>query len=160
MNQVPVAVTSIEDLVDRLELAKLHTYELVATARDEHEEVDSGADSVEAGKERISVRTGIRIRERGLDFRVEFSVNHMLGMLVADIGAFYESETPLELVAGSEEIIIDFGDRVAMMALFPYLRQSISDLGHRVLVDYTLPMLRPGQLSFAPESAEGGEDLA
>lgn len=158
MSENLFAVTSIEGLVDRLELTKLHTYELVATARDEHEEVGPDADSIEVGKERITVRTGIRIRDRGLDFRVEFSVNHALGVLVADMGAFYESEDPLELAPESEGVIIEFGDRVAMMAIFPYLRQAISDLGHRILVDYTLPMLRPGQLSFATDTAESSED--
>ncbi|MFI2702210.1 hypothetical protein [Cellulosimicrobium composti] len=154
------AITTVEELVELLDLTKLHTYELIATARDEHEEIPSDAEPVEPGDERIRVRTGIRSREAGLDYRVEVSVEHARGQILADMGAFYESSSPMELTGDSEEAVTEFGDRVAMMVLFPYLRQAISDLGHRVSVEITLPMLRPGQLTFAPNEGEDDGDQA
>ncbi len=154
MTEKPAAITKVEELVETLDLARFHTYELVATARDKYEEVEPDAEIVEPGSELVRVRTGIRQRERALDYRVELSVQHAYGQLVADMAAVYESDVPLELTVESAAAVIEFGDRVAMMALYPYLRQAISDLGQRVWVDMTLPMLRPGNLTFAPSTDE------
>lgn len=155
-----VQITQVEELVEHLELQKMHTYELVATARDEYEDPDpedSDSDVVRAGEDQIRVRTAVRARSQGLDYRVEFTVSHMYGQLTADIGAFYGFTAQLKFDANSDDAVIAFGDRVALMAVYPYLRQAIGDLGQRIGVDITLPMLRPGHLSFRPDD-EDGED--
>ena len=49
------------------------------------------------------------------------------------------------------EVPADFASRVALMAAFPYVREALSDLTTRVTgTAVVLPLLRPGQITFAP----------
>jgi hypothetical protein len=162
MGSAAVKAVRVQELVRHLNLAKFHTYELVAAARDEYEveedEPDaSGSDASSQDEERIKVQSAIRRRRNAVDYRIEFVVNHDSGYLLADIGAFYDCDSSLDLENASGDVLIEFGDRIAVMALYPYLRQAIADLGLRVGVDIMLPVLRRGDLSFAPsaESEEG-----
>ncbi|WP_460749157.1 hypothetical protein [Myceligenerans cantabricum] len=158
-------VVKVEDLAASLNLVKFHTYELIATARDEYEsekrdsgDADSSDEQIDPSEGQVGVQTGIRRRPRALDYRVEFLLNHASGRILADMGAFYDCDPSLDLDEVPPEVVIEFGDRVALMALYPYLRQAMSDLGQRVGVTVALPMLRRGDLSFGPVAGDDEPD--
>lgn len=53
----------------------------------------------------------------------------------------------------TDEIITEYANNVAVMTLFPYVRESLGDLARRVGVDFTLPIIQRGQMTFeVPES--------
>lgn len=54
----------------------------------------------------------------------------------------------------TDEIITEYANHVAVMTLLPYIRESLADLGRRVGVNFTLPILQRGQMVFETPTHE------
>lgn len=148
-------VATAKELLAVTNLTKIRFYELRASTNDEAESNDEAEDAP------IAVAVAYRKRAEGVDYRVSLEVPRPRGTILADAAAIYTFTRPVDL---SDEALLDFGDNVAMMTVFPYLREAISDLARRLDDAVVLPVLPRGVLSFAngqhdaPEDALDGSD--
>jgi hypothetical protein len=145
----PRRIDDLNTLIEVLDLQTVKFYELYALADDEAEPATDDPP--------ISVRTALRKRPAGIDYRVEFEVRRPNGTIRADAAAVYSAEAPID---ATDEVLLDFGDMVAMMTVVPYLRQAISDLAQRLGDHVVVPMLPRGALSFRPTVNPADDDEA
>jgi hypothetical protein len=138
----PLKLTDVAEMVGALDFNEVQFYGLSITYRDSA--VDDGEDDAE-GSVGVSVNTSIRTRNRGIDYRMHFSLPHPNGDVAVDAAALFDAADD---VTFEEEAVLDFGDDVAMMALFPYIRQAVNDLGLRIGIPIVLPIIKRGDLSF------------
>lgn len=81
-----------------------------------------------------------------LGVRVSTTVNLGVGTAVVDVAAHYRIHEPVNI---SEEGLLDFANRIAVLALVPYIRQAVADLTQRVFGSAALmPVIRQGELTF------------
>lgn len=128
-----------------LSLVEVRFYELNATADDQ---VEPDETTLEVP---IDVRTAFRKRPDGVDYRLEVEIERPTGRIRVDAAALYAADASFE---ASDDVLLDFGDDVAIMAMYPYVRQAISDLGQRLGDSVVLPMLQRGAITFE----RGGRD--
>lgn len=151
----PLRLTTVGAMLQSLELNDIQFYKLSIKYTDREDDEVSYGTVKDVG---VDVTTSIRQRKRGIDYRLKFSLPYPNGRVEADAGAIFDSVEP---VVFEDNVARDFGDAVAMTALFPYIRQAVNDLGLRVGVPIVMPLLKQGELSFHKSSkraAEGGED--
>lgn len=81
-----------------------------------------------------------------LGVRIATSVNLGVGTAIVDVAAHYRVHEPVNI---SEEGLLDFANRIAVLALVPYIRQAVADLTQRVFGSAALmPVIRQGELTF------------
>ena len=81
-----------------------------------------------------------------LGVRVATTVNLGIGKAIVDVAAHYRVHAPVNI---SEEGLLDFANRIAVLALVPYIRQAVADLTQRVFGSAALmPVIRQGELTF------------
>ena len=141
--EVPIVITETKGLLGVLELDAIKFYELHAESLDP-EDADGEDHPVE-------FKTAHRFAPMRADYRIAMTVRTPVLVARIDAAAMFASETALDV---SDEILIDFGDNVALMTLFPYLRQAVTDLSQRLGQALILPVLPRGALSFAPVVAD------
>lgn len=73
-----------------------------------------------------------------IGLRIEVGFEREYGSAHVDIGVNYKFDVPVELTPEASQ---EFYNRVAFMALYPYVRESFSSLTHRVFGDAV--MLEP-----------------
>lgn len=139
----PVRIADLQDLVNVLELAKVEIQELHAVMHEEPSEDDDSFD--------VRFDFALRRRVAGLDARCEIIVPHPRCRVTVRAASFYDADGPIDY---TDDDMREFGARVATMALYPYLRQAVSDLASRLGVSITLPLLRPGMLALDSDTAE------
>ena len=76
------------------------------------------------------------------------------GKIVVDAAAEYAVESDVEVSTISDDLLLDFANRVAVFAIIPFLRQGVADMTQRVFgVPLTMPMYRRGELVFTSKTA-------
>lgn len=81
-----------------------------------------------------------------LGVRVATKVNLGVGTAIVDVAAHYRVHEPVNI---SQEGLLDFANRIAVLALVPYIRQAVADLTQRVFGSPALmPVIRQGELTF------------
>ncbi|ALE05497.1 hypothetical protein AL755_08425 [Arthrobacter sp. ERGS1:01] len=86
--------------------------------------------------------------------RVKTEIQMPIGAIVVDIASEYELQDS-QVADVTDDLLVAFVNKVAMMTLIPYIRQSVSDLTARVFeVPLVMPMYRQGELTFPPPDAE------
>lgn len=143
----PQKITKVEELVALLDLADIRCYHVSATNGD-------GPSTRKPGEE-IAVRTRVGVRPAGVAFRLDVRVPLPDGEARADVAAIYTAPHPFD---APRDVIVDFGDNVAVMAAFPFVRQIIADASERVGAREILPMIQRGQVTFAPSVTPAAED--
>lgn len=144
-------------LIELTELTEIRFYELFAASDDELTPNGAEPEPDESGEQTIAVRTAIRKRPDAVDYRVEVEVQRFGRTMRADAAAMYSAPGPFE---AAPDVLYDFGDNVAMMAVYPYLRQAISDLAQRLGDQVVLPILSRGAVSFRGPEADADSDHA
>lgn len=132
-------IQRIEDAVEHLDLARVRFYALSARV---FERDDADADG------EISFETAVRLRDDGVDYRCLVTASHGEVTVSADAAVMYQASGSIDI---ESDVVLAFGDSVAMMTLFPYLRQAAGDLGMRLGYDVTLPLLQRGQVRFGKD---------
>lgn len=133
-------LTSAQELVQHLEPTGIVFYELSAQY-DDSVELPKGEVDLE-----LEFGTSLRIRARGVDYRFRVEVPLLTGAVVVDAAIQYEASEDL---AFHRDALREFGQRAAVMSLYPYVRQAVSDLMGRLRVPTVfLPMLTPGEVTF------------
>lgn len=134
----PRQIASPQEAVDALRLGGVTFHVLSATRGDESPENAQGSGQLE-------FQTAVRVREQGVDYRCKVTIDSPIANVCVDAAISYESDSDVTI---APEAVEGFGDGVAIMALYPYLRQATADLGQRFGYDLTLPMLPRGELTF------------
>ena len=137
-DQVPLVAT-IEEMVAELNLAQIQFYELGIIYEDGHVSDGQPTDV------KVEIVTSIRRQDDGIDFRARFTLPYPSGQVVVDAAAQYNSAGPRIF---DEDATYEFADNIALMTLFPYIRQAVNDLGIRVGSPIVLPILPRGAFSF------------
>lgn len=144
----PVVIKDVQDAIQALDLVTIEFYGIEARRNEAAEaSPDTDRDS-EVGEMRVE--TAYRLRDDGLDFRVGITVEESTIRVEADGAVIYMMN---EGTAFAPEAIKDFGEMVAAMTIYPYIREAISSAADRVGSRLTLPMLERGEIRFAVEEA-------
>ena len=140
----PRQVASIEDAVEALALADVSF--LALSARRAEPPAPGVVERVETAD--LAFRLASRMSEQGVDYRCELRVTLPDGEVNVDAVASYRASEPVAL---GGDALADFGDNVAIMTLFPYVREAAADLARRISYSVTLPVMPRGTLSFRGE---------
>lgn len=91
--------------------------------------------------------------EQQLTYRLAVRVITQSGEVKSDVAGRWELDENLSI---SDEVSLEFANKVAVFSLFPYIRESVHQLSSTVLRQpLLLPMIRQGEMEF---SATGAED--
>ncbi|UYG15748.1 hypothetical protein BRM3_08830 [Brachybacterium huguangmaarense] len=86
------------------------------------------------------------VSDREFSARLRTRMDMGIGVVIVDASATY---TFTENIAVSKGAAEEFVNRVAVMALLPYIRQAVADLTQRVFGDpFVIPILHAGELVF------------
>ena len=132
---MPIPVDDIGELVRRVELKAVITYGLSA----ERKESELSEPEQDLGYMQ-------RVTEEQLEARFQFTVRTADAELRTDIAVRYDFDEPL---APTERVLLEFAERVGVMAAFPFLREGVFSLATRLGVEApVLGLLKAGQVQF------------
>lgn len=95
-----------------------------------------------------TLQTAVRDDDRGFRIRVRTEIDVSIGSIVVDVSADYELST-ISARSIDQAVLQDFVNGVAVMALVPYIRQSVSDITLRVFGSaLTMALVRRGEMEF------------
>lgn len=129
----PLVVDSAAHLLDFVELTGIVIYELHGVRRE--------------GKEETEVEMSVEERhdENSIEARFRMVVSDSHATYTADVGTRYETSQPVEI---SASVVKEFIERVAVMAAYPFIRESIATTAARMeLAVPVLGLLRSGSFS-------------
>jgi hypothetical protein len=141
-----IEITSLEELIDNLELVDVKFYEINATRRDQ------GIDNLE---DELTPVHALRIGfgDRGLEIRLRVEVPAKFGDIRADAATIYQTRSEDIHLVIPPEVALDFANRVGIMAVLPFLREAVMSISQKVLDDAVLmPIIRAGELVFTEQS--------
>lgn len=137
-------IKDIQDLVESVEMSDVQFYELSAKKNESSDEID---------EKEIDPTFLLQIGHPsdGIGVRLAVEVSVSRGIVRADVGVIYATKTKDDHISVPEEIGLEFANRVGVLALIPYLRESVTNMSLRVLgKPINLPLFRAGQLTFQP----------
>ena len=136
----PRPVEDIGALVQLVELKAVVTFGLSAV-REESE--------VTAPEQELAYMH--RVSAEQLESRFQLAVRTPDAKLNADIAVRYDFDEPL---APTEGVLLEFAERVGVMAAFPFLREAIFTLAARLGVDApVIGLLKAGEVHFGAAGA-------
>ena len=143
-------VTSVVDLLHAAELTGIRTYKVLGVRVEDDEERP-----VEPQQD---LQVMVRGDANGTETRVVMVLKTAQADLTAEVGALYRYDEPL---AFTPEIMAEFIEKVSMMAVFPFLRESIFTTATRLGIDApVIGLLRAGDLQLsAPPTDDGAGAL-
>lgn len=132
-------ITTVEEAIQHLQLMGVVFYSLSA---DQTEEAAASAGQPNGGE--VHAETRYRASQEGIDYRCRMHVETEGYRITVDAAISYRANIPVEI---DSQTISNFGTTVAMMALYPYLRQQVSDLAMRLGVQLMLPVVKVGDIA-------------
>jgi hypothetical protein len=142
----PREVEDVHELLSLVAMAPVEFFEMSAKQSDASEKRNEKDD-------KPSFMLKIGHPADGIAFRFVVEITNGKGHIRVGAGVIYSTKTKEGLAPVSEVIGLEFANRVAILALVPYLREAVANLSWRVLGHaITLPMIRPGELEFSPMS--------
>lgn len=143
---------TLQDLVDDAELLHVATLELSAARTDLSQSNEDVLNSfVDNGYDvEIDFNLGIDRDDEDSRFRMRLEVwiESDPGTIRVQIAAEYALDT-LTVKEIEHPVMMEFANKVAVMTLLPYVRQSVADISQRVFTyPLTVPMYKAGQLTF------------
>lgn len=143
-------ITAYVDVIDLVELDKITVFELSGHRRDG---MFDGIDPVDpdAPDDPINISPSIRVMFREQDewiavrARMEHEAKHYLASV--DLAVSYRKSEPFRL---SDGIKAEFIQNLALINLFPYLRQHFADITSRIGYHRQLGLIRTHQSRLTP----------
>jgi hypothetical protein len=126
---VPLKVESIDDLLILVELTDVVFFEVSAKRAPVNDPGDSDPDGSEG---HTSIDVAVRLRELGIDVRCISRVLGSGGEYVSDAAAMFTLAKPATI---PDEVLAKFVQRVGVMAVYPYLRESITASASKLRLD-------------------------
>lgn len=104
----------------------------------------------ESGNLDLQLEMQFRHASDTLSFRLRATVVADVAEVAVVVAGHYQSEEEFEI---SPTAIEEFANKVAFMAMFPYVRESVSDLFNRIGLTVNLPIMRQDSYSFSFEDS-------
>ncbi|WP_458116956.1 hypothetical protein [Arthrobacter sp. D2-10] len=140
-------VSSTEELLAAVTLGGIEFFEISARSRAGFGE-SIGTDEPEPPEFDLKLQA----RAGSFQVRLRTALSVPQGDVVVDAGVMYELSEELKV---SEEIGLDFANRVALMALLPYVREAIHTHTVKVFGEGLLmPIIRQGDLVFSADEVD------
>jgi hypothetical protein len=138
-------VSAIEDLLAVVELTGLRTFEV--SGRLLEVPASSGVEETQ------ELQVLLRESSDELETRVRLTLQTKEAQFVSDCAAVFRSTEPIKV---DPEVKREFVERIGVMSVYPFLRESVFATATRLQVGApVLGLLRAGQFSLdGPESAE------
>ncbi|MGQ4596730.1 hypothetical protein [Nocardia sp. R6R-6] len=135
-------VNTVDELVAIAELVDIIFFEVSGKR--------TSADPLEESAAATDIEIAVRSRIDGVDVRCLCRVTGGGGEYVCDAAAQYEFGQPATV---AEEVLTAFVQRVGIMTVYPYLRESITASATKLRLDPPLlRLLRPGDVHATPKS--------
>lgn len=137
-------IDDVRELLNRLDLKAIVYHEVVGRRKEE------GRD----GEVEFNIAVKQRSTETIFEPRFLLKVDDLTAEFVVDISTQYESPTP---IVASSAISAEFVEKVAIMAVFPFLREALATTAARMELPVpVLGLIRAGQFQVAvePDSAD------
>jgi hypothetical protein len=132
----------IDDIVDLVRLSDLVDVTLLRVAGERHE----GSDVPEPSE---SMQVLQHADQEHIEVRCQMEVVTAEGRYVADVGSTYDFSEPLQV---DRAVLEEFTGRVAVMAVYPFVREAIHQTAARLrLPAPLLGLLRQGQVELTRE---------
>ncbi|TFD41769.1 hypothetical protein E3T37_03700 [Cryobacterium sp. TMT2-10] len=145
-----VETISLESVVENCSLSDVSVFELSARRGKVSPDTEEG----EAVEPSYDLQIDYRDADNGFRVRLITRFDTDLGVIVSDVGAEYVLDG-IGARSIPRDILLDFVNNVALMALVPYVRQSIADITLRVFGSALLmPMIRRGEIEFSEDNAD------
>ncbi|MCD2158075.1 hypothetical protein LQL77_30710 [Rhodococcus cerastii] len=123
-------VTDARELLDLAELTDIVFYETNARRSPGVEETP------------VSIEIALRREELVIEVRCRATFSGAGGEYLADASAVFTLQEP---IGAADEVITEFVERVGVMSVYPYLRESITQAGAKLGLNRpVLKLLRPG----------------
>lgn len=132
-----VGVLTLQDAVDNLDFAGVEFYAIEGRRKE-----TASAEDEDGWDADVRMDRAYRTVDHGVDYRCQVIVSFPRGEVTVDAAALFRSEQPIDF---NRDVVGEFGTSVAIMALYPYIRQAVDDLGSRLGFHTQLPLLRRGQ---------------
>lgn len=127
----------VHELIAQVRLVSMDTYELSARRSEP-------MGSLPAGEGSISVDVASHIEARTFGFRITANIALPLGEVVASIAGEYELTGETE---PSRRTVQLFGNEVAIMTIYPYVREAVSTITGKVFGEpLFMPVTERGQI--------------
>jgi hypothetical protein len=140
-------VSDIGDLLALIDLTGVRTFEVSGRLLEHEDTPDS--------EEKQDAQVLVRETSEELLVRVRLTIQTADAQLVADCASIFELKEPdaEESVEIEADLKREFAERVGVMAVYPFLRESIFTTAARLQVAApVLGLLKVGQFSLAPNS--------
>lgn len=142
----PDDVKRVRALLGRVELRGVRFHEYSASLYQEQ------AKDVEKDAVNVSLELQHRIEDEGFAIRVKFTLRLEIGEVVVSVAADYGVSDGGALV---KRDVLMFANEVALMTLFPYAREGISELTNKVMGSRVLlPITQRGEVAFDVDEGE------
>jgi hypothetical protein len=137
-------VDSVDELVERIHLADVITYELRGRRRDGEFDDLSPVDDIPDGQVRWNSKFGYFQNHQTVALRAKNYVDSDKVELVVDIAAVFVKDGAFAI---DDQVLGEFLGLTGVMALYPYLRHSVQDLSTRLGAPVTLDLMTPSILA-------------
>lgn len=133
---------AVHDLVQQSELREIRYHEVSARLLDANKQREENESNVD-----ISMDLAQRRDDKSFSIRLTCTARPFKGEIIAAVAAEYamiDGTTP------SPRVVMAFANEVAIMTLFPYVREAISTSAARVFPaqQVLLPVMERGQVGF------------
>jgi hypothetical protein len=145
---LPDQVTVFEDIVsmnEALDLVGIVFFQVSAT-RDEGEPPE---DKPLPPEGTFETDWGIKFRHEGDEFgvRIRAELDTEFGDILIDVAAEYEAK--FEFESPSRELALEFVNNIALMQIYPYVRESVTTIGSKVFATtLIMPTFQRGEIEF------------
>jgi hypothetical protein len=134
--------SDVRKLLDASELTDVVVYEILGTR------ADTAAES-------FTLQVLTRLEDNEFEIRCKASVSGHGGRYDVDAGAVFALSEPGKIEEGTAR---EFAEKVGVMAVYPYLRATISQTASSLGLDRpVLPLLRSGAINLAKDSDSDGQ---
>lgn len=137
-------ITDAKRLLDLTELDSIRFNEVSATRREESRDTEVDIEiRLRRDEREIEVRCAARVIGEDADYR-------------ADASAFFSLDGPVDI---TDAALAEFVERVGVMTVYPYLRESIHQSAAKLgMPQPTMKLLRPGDIKVSVEHDAAASD--
>ncbi|XBH22191.1 hypothetical protein V5R04_02890 [Jonesiaceae bacterium BS-20] len=108
-----------------------------------------GEPQSDTGALNLELDMQFRCEENTLSYRVRATTSAEVAEVVVVVAGHYRAEVELKI---SPEAITEFANKVAFMALFPYIREAVGAMFNRIGLTVVLPIMDANTISFSFDS--------
>jgi hypothetical protein len=147
---------TVVELVDASSLLDISFFEISAVRLENPPSPDS-SDQDEDIEPLHYLQSGRGDDDQSFRIRVRTEIRLRVGTIIADAGVEYGTgERRASEI--TDVVLLEFANKVAVMALLPYIRQAIGDVSQRVFgAPLLMPMVKRGDLWFEFDESKRGE---